>query len=244
MKTRSKSAAEAPAKRSGREHVARKARGERPSKGTTIVRARAQGTAWNDDFSFRARLVCYEMIEGAQHVERVARAALAVLEEANPQKAQQEACTRWLRALQRLGRPLRRFVDRQPWRYGQRLVSGTYETTKALLHELVRDFRRRRDGDQFAEDADLANVAVDALLPDVDRLVGDVLPSFAPLRENLVEWLVRRVAPEGVRKINYEHKAQKLAAELTRRSVRQVQDVVARSRKYEAVQAPLLFPDS
>jgi hypothetical protein len=126
----------------------------------------------------------------------------------------------------------------------------------------VRDFRQRRDEDEFAEDKALARATVDALLHEVDR---PDLPSFAPLHENLVVWLVNHVAPENARKVGYERKAQEMVAglwggahtsaatsltdawerarvaKLVKASKRCVQDIVGRSRKYEQVEAPLRF---
>ncbi|MGO9662378.1 MAG: hypothetical protein ACLP66_03600 [Polyangia bacterium] len=94
---------------------------------------------------------------------------------------------------------------------------------------------------QFAEDVDLASAVVDALVRVVDDTIRDVLPGFAPLRKDLVEWLVDKVAPENACKIDYEHGAQAMAAKLVRLPPRKVQDIVGRSRKYEAIEAPFLF---
>lgn len=148
-----------------------------------------------------------------------------------------------MRALARLRGPFRGFADKQPWRYGLVLFAVTYESSKILLLELAKDFRQRRDSDEQAEDPDLARAAVDALLPVVDVTVGQWLPSFARLRKNLVGWLLSQVAPEREGRIEVEHEAQAMVAKLLRVSDRKVQDIVARSRKYEQNEAPLLFAE-
>ena len=244
MKARSQATTKQRAKALGRAPVARRAPRGVASAGAKIARPSAKEAAWDDDSRFSARLVCYAMIEDAQQVERVARAAAAILDMENPSKAQKAACKRWLRALQRVRHPLKQFGDKQPWRYGLAVFAMTYESAKILLLELAKNFRQRRDADEQAEDIDLARAAVDALLPVVDLTVGQCLPRFAPLRKNLVGWLLSQVAsPEKVGRIEVEHEAQAMVAKLFRVSDRKVQDIVARSRKYEQDEAPLLFVD-
>jgi hypothetical protein len=241
VKAHSKATAEPRTKALGRAPAARRTVA---SAGMKIAQPTAKGAVWDDDSRFSQRLSCYAMIESAHHVERTARAALALLEREDPSKAQKEACKRWLGALARLRGPLGRFVDKQPWRYGQAVVTGIYECATRLLRALAQDFRERRSTDrlaQFAEDVDLASAVVDALVRVVDDTIRDVLPGFAPLRKDLVEWLVDKVAPENACKIDYEHGAQAMAAKLVRLPPRKVQDIVGRSRKYEAIEAPFLF---
>jgi hypothetical protein len=188
------------------------------------------------------REFCEAVSSQAQSVDRVARAALAVLKEENPPREKMEACMRWISALLPVSRAFRRFKERGLLGRGEVFISLTYDVSMKLLHSLRDDFERRRNLEQLADDAVLARACVDALVPE-SRKGKAWAPSFSPLREFLVGWLCQEVAREDSGKIDFEHTAQACTARLWQRTERQVQDIVGRSRKWRRIEAPLLFPD-
>lgn len=232
MKARSKATAES------RAPVATSRRVQRFAPAGT----RTREAVWADGFPENARAICKAVISGATTAERLARAALAVLDKKESTKDEMQACVRWMRTLLPLLPAFRRFEECEPLGRTEFYVYATYERAKRLLHGLAQDFARRRDIYELAENAELARASVDALVP-AGGNDQPWAPSFAPLRRNLVGWLVNCVAPENVGKLNFEDEAQSMTAAVWRRTERQVQDIVGRSRAWDRVESPILFAD-
>jgi len=94
---------------------------------------------------------------------------------------------------------------------------------------LAQDFARRRDIYETSRERRTRRASVDALVP---RAENDQpwAPSFAPLRRNLVGWLVNCVAPENVGKLNFEDEAQSMTAAVCGRTGVRYRELVGRSR--------------